>query len=52
MEKSVLCQNALIAVSVKKGQTYYWCTCDKSSDQSFCIGSHKGTSFEPLAFYC
>ncbi len=29
---------------------YYWCSCGKSSNQPFCNGSHKGTSFVPLAF--
>ena len=26
---------------------YWWCTCGKSSNQPFCDGSHKGTSFTP-----
>jgi len=30
--------------------TYYWCACGKSANQPFCDGSHKGTSFEPVAF--
>ena len=30
--------------------TYYWCSCGKSSNQPFCDGSHKGTSFEPQPF--
>ncbi|NEP00336.1 MAG: CDGSH iron-sulfur domain-containing protein [Symploca sp. SIO2E9] len=30
--------------------TYYWCTCGKSSRQSFCDGSHQGTEFQPMQF--
>jgi len=29
--------------------TYYWCSCGKSSNQPFCDGSHKGSSFSPMA---
>ena len=29
--------------------TYYWCSCGKSSNQPFCDGSHKGSSFSPKA---
>ena len=50
MEKSVISQKAPIAVEVKKGETYYWCSCGKSSTQPFCNGAHKGTAFTPLAF--
>jgi CDGSH-type Zn-finger protein len=50
MEKPVISQKSPIAVDVKKGETYYWCKCGKSSNQPFCDGAHKGTSFEPLAF--
>jgi len=37
-------------VSLKKGQEYYYCTCGRSKSQPFCDGSHKGTSFTPMAF--
>ncbi len=50
MEKPVIAQKSPIAVDVKEGQTYYWCSCGKSASQPFCDGSHKGTSFTPLAF--
>ncbi|WP_066238056.1 CDGSH iron-sulfur domain-containing protein [Anaerosporomusa subterranea] len=50
MEKPVIGKKEPIAVEVKKGETYYWCSCGKSSKQPFCDGSHQGTSFTPLAF--
>lgn len=50
MEKPVISQKSPLPVEVKQGQTYYWCACGRSSNQPFCDGSHKGTSFQPLAF--
>ena len=50
MEKPEISQKSPIAVDVKKGETYYWCSCGRSAKQPFCDGSHKGTSFTPLAF--
>jgi len=50
MEEPTISQKSPIPVDVKKGITYYWCSCGKSSKQPFCDGSHKGTSFTPLAF--
>lgn len=50
MEKPEISQKSPIAVDVKKGEIYYWCSCGKSGKQPFCDGSHKGTSFKPLAF--
>ena len=29
-----------IAVDVEQGESYYWCSCGKSSKQPFCDGSH------------
>ncbi|MDB2652875.1 CDGSH iron-sulfur domain-containing protein [Candidatus Pelagibacter bacterium] len=37
-----------IAVEVEK--SYYWCSCGQSKKQPFCVGSHKGTEFTPLAY--
>ena len=39
-----------IRVSLKKGETYYYCTCGKSKSQPFCDGAHQGTPFTPKAF--
>jgi CDGSH-type Zn-finger protein len=35
---------------VEKGKTYHWCSCGLSKKQPFCDGSHKGTSFGPVAY--
>ncbi len=50
MEEPKISQKSPIAVDVKKGETYYWCSCGRSAKQPFCDGSHKGTTFTPLAF--
>ena len=39
-----------IAVELKTGKEYYFCTCGRSSNQPFCDGSHQGASFTPKAF--
>ena len=39
-----------IAVELKTGEKYYFCTCGRSNNQPFCDLSHKGTSFTPKAF--
>lgn len=49
-EKPIVAQKSPIPVELKKGETYYWCSCGRSGKQPFCDGSHKGTSFEPLVF--
>ncbi len=50
MERPVIAQKSPIPVELKKDETYYWCTCGKSSTQPFCNGVHEGTSFKPMAF--
>lgn len=37
------------ALALKPG-TYYWCACGESKNQPFCDGSHKTTTFTPVAF--
>lgn len=48
--KPIVADNKPIAVELKKGQKYFFCTCGKSAKQPFCDGSHKGTSFTPKPF--
>ena len=31
-----------------KAGTHYWCSCGHSTNQPFCDGSHKGTTFTPV----
>ena len=49
-EMPEIAQKAPYAVEVEEGRTYYWCACGRSKNQPFCDGSHKGTSFEPMAY--
>ena len=37
-------------VTLKSGETVYWCSCGLSNSQPFCDGSHEGTPFQPLPF--
>lgn len=39
-------QKAPYGVELEPG-TYWWCTCGNSSNQPWCDGSHKGSSFAP-----
>ena len=50
MNKGQRAGESAIAVDVKQGKSYYWCSCGKSSIQPFCDGSHKGTKFNPFVF--
>ncbi|MCP9801212.1 glutamate synthase-related protein [Synechococcus sp. RedBA-s] len=50
MEKPVVAANEPIAVELKKGKTYLYCTCGRSKDQPFCDGSHQGSGFSPQSF--
>ncbi|RUO20899.1 glutamate synthase [Aliidiomarina iranensis] len=50
MDKPVIANNKPAKVELSKGETYYFCTCGRSSDQPFCDGSHKNTDFSPKSF--
>ena len=50
MEEPRIAQKSPYAVDVEEGKTYYWCACGRSTNQPFCDGSHKETSFTPVAF--
>ncbi len=49
-DEAVIAQNHPAIVEVEADKTYYWCSCGRSKSQPFCDGSHKGTSFSPVAF--
>jgi len=50
MSNPIVADNKPKAVELTKGDDYYFCTCGKSTNQPFCDGSHKGTSFKPKQF--
>ncbi len=50
MKKGEVAIGEPIAVEVKEGKNYFWCSCGKSSRQPFCDGSHKETEFTPVAW--
>jgi CDGSH iron-sulfur domain-containing protein 3 len=50
MDKSNIAQKSPYLQYVDAGKTYWWCACGLSKKQPFCDGSHKGTSFAPLAY--
>ena len=49
-DEPIIAQKGPYAVSVEEGESYYWCSCGRSTSQPFCDGSHKGTSFRPKKF--
>jgi len=50
MSNAIVADNKPKAVSLKKGEDYFWCSCGKSKNQPFCDGSHRGTDFTPKKF--
>ncbi len=50
MDKSSISKKHPILVDLKENETYFWCTCGKSSSSPFCNGAHVGTNFIPLVF--
>ena len=50
MEKPKIAGREPKATEVKEGEQYYWCACGQSSNQPFCDGSHRTTSFQPKEF--
>ena len=45
-----IAQKAPYKVEMEAGKAYFWCACGESKNQPFCDGSHKGSTFSPLAF--
>lgn len=45
-QKPVIAKPGPYSMEMEPG-TYYWCACGRSTNQPFCDGSHKGTSFTP-----
>ena len=50
MNTPIIADNRPIALDLKQGEEYYFCTCGRSKNQPFCDGSHAGTSFTPKSF--
>ena len=50
MSEAVIAQKSPYPIDVEEGKSYYWCACGQSTTQPFCDGSHKGTTFNPVAF--
>lgn len=49
-DRAIVADNKPKKVALTQGETYYFCACGRSSQQPFCDGSHKGTSFTPKKF--
>lgn len=48
--KAVVANTKPYYKELRKGRTYYWCSCGRSKRQPYCDGSHEGTGFEPIAY--
>ena len=49
MTKPKIAARKPMRVDLEPGE-HHWCACGESNAQPFCDGSHRGTSFTPLAF--
>ena len=50
MDKGQRAGDGAIGINVEKDESYYWCSCGKSSKQPFCDSSHKGSGFNQNHF--
>lgn len=48
--RPMIADNKPVAVTLTKGEEYFFCACGKSKTQPFCDGSHAGSEFTPKAF--
>jgi methylamine---glutamate N-methyltransferase subunit C len=46
MSKPVIADKQPMAVELKQGEQYYWCSCGHSKDGPFCDGSHRSAGTE------
>lgn len=49
-EKPEIAGKNPVMIDLNKGENYAWCSCGMSTNQPWCNGSHKETSFNPLIF--
>lgn len=50
MDEPVIANRKPYYKELKKGRSYFWCSCGLSKRQPFCDGSHKDTGFEPVQY--
>jgi CDGSH-type Zn-finger protein len=50
MEKLIVAGKSPIPGKLKKGESFYWYSWERSLKQPFCDGSHKGTFFTHMKF--
>ncbi len=50
MSKPIIADNKPKAVTLNKGEEYFFCACGRSATQPFCDGSHVGSDFSPKPF--
>ena len=50
MDQPKIAAKVPVPVELEAGKTYAWCSCGSSSNQPFCDGSHRGSSFSPIVF--
>jgi CDGSH-type Zn-finger protein len=45
-----IAQKSPFVVDLESGKEYHWCACGQSNNQPFCDGTHRGSTFVPVAF--